>query len=66
VKAYRILIYDTRVASPIELTAEMAHDQRVTEFFSERLANSPHFASIEVWSDGVQMRHLWRELRRAA
>jgi len=65
-KAYGILIHDTRAAAPIELTAEMAHDQRVTEFFSERLDNSPHLASIEVWLDGVKLRHLWAELRRAA
>jgi hypothetical protein len=65
-KAYRILLHDTRAAAPVELAAEMAHDQRVTEFFSERLANSPHLASIEVWSGGAKLRHLWRELRRAA
>ena len=65
-KAYRILIHDTRAAAPIELTAEMAHDQRVTEFFGERLAKSPHLASIEVGSDGAKLRHLWPELRCAA
>ena len=65
-KTYRILLHDTRAAAPIELTAEMAHDQRVTEFFSERLASSHHLASIEVWSDGAKLRHLWPELQRAA
>lgn len=65
-KAYRILIHDTRALAPIELTAEMAHIQRVTEFFGARLANSAHLASIEVWSDGAKLRHLWPELRRAA
>ena len=65
-QAYRILLHDTRDAAPIELTAEMADDQRVTEFFSERLANSPYLTSIEVWSAGAKLRHLWRQLRCAA
>lgn len=65
-KAYRILVHDSRTAAPIELAAEMAHDARVTEFFRERLASSAYVASIEVWAGAKKLCHLWSEARQAA
>jgi hypothetical protein len=65
-KAYRIVVHDNRSAAPIELAAEMAHDARVTEFCRERLANSAHVASIEVWSGATKLCQLWSEARQAA
>jgi len=52
-KAYRILVHDRRCAAPIELTAEMARDDRVAEFARDRWLGSVHIAAIEVW-DGAR------------
>jgi hypothetical protein len=65
-KAYRLLVHDNRSAKPIELAAEMAGDARVTEFCQARLAASAQLASIEVWSGGTKLCHLWNESRQAA
>jgi hypothetical protein len=65
-KTYRILVHDERAAAPIELTAEMVHDARVTEFCRERLASSAYVSSIEVWSGAQKLCQLWSEARQAA
>jgi hypothetical protein len=65
-KAYRILVHESRSAAPSELAAEMASDARVTEFCRERLAASPHLVSIEVWSGDKRLCQLWGEARQAA
>ena len=54
-KTYRILVHDRRCATPIELAAEMAHDDRVAEFARERWLASAHVAAIEVWSGAVRL-----------
>ena len=65
-KAYRIVVHDSRAAGPIELNAEMKHDARVTEYCRERLASSAQVSSIEIWSGVIKLCHLWSEARAAA
>jgi|HubBroStandDraft_1064217.scaffolds.fasta_scaffold509105_2 hypothetical protein len=65
-KAYRILVHDTRSAAPIELVAEMAADARVAEYCRDRFAASAEVSSIEIWLGGQKLRHLWNEARQAA
>jgi hypothetical protein len=65
-KSYRILVHDSGSAAPQELVAEMARDERVVEFCRERLAVSPQVASIEIWSTGRKLFHLWSDAREAA
>jgi hypothetical protein len=65
-KAYRLVVHNSRGAAPIELVAEMAHDARITEFCRQRLMTSPHLASIEVWSGAVKLFHFRSEARQAA
>ena len=65
-KAYRILVHDSRDPAPIELAAEMADDARVTEYCRARLARSAAVTSIEIWSGAKRLRHLWSEARQAA
>jgi hypothetical protein len=65
-KAYRILVHDDQWTAPVELAVEMAHDARVAEFCRDRMRKSAHVSSIEVWSGGKKLCHLWSELRQAA
>ena len=65
-KAYRILIHDSREPTPIELAVEMARDARVAEYCRDRLAKSAAVSSIEIWSGGKKLCQLWSEARQAA
>ncbi|HZZ87758.1 MAG TPA: hypothetical protein VFE13_05425 [Caulobacteraceae bacterium] len=65
-KSYRIVEHSGRSAAPVELVAEMARDERVEQFCRDRLAASTGLVSIEIWSQGRQLCHLWSETRRAA
>ncbi len=59
-KAYRIFVFDRRLAEPIRLAAELRHDARAREFARERLASSAHYDAIEVWEGGSQLLRLER------
>jgi hypothetical protein len=61
-KAYLILVHDQSAGGTIRLAAQLAHDDRAKEFARERLAQSPAYEAVEVWSGGVKLCHV----RRAA
>ena len=64
-KAYRILVQDSRLNETVELAAEFRSDARAREFASQRLASSDHVKTIEVWAGPVRLCSYGDE-RRAA
>jgi hypothetical protein len=66
VKSYRIIVHDRRCAAPIELAAEMAHDDRAAEFARDRWSASAHVAAIEVWSGTRRVFRFEEASRQAA
>jgi hypothetical protein len=54
-KAYRILVQDSRMGGVVELAAEMRGDARALEFARNRLASSDHVDAVEVWSGPVRL-----------
>jgi hypothetical protein len=59
-KAYLILVHDRDAGETIRLSAELAHDERAKEFARERLAQSPAYEAVEVWSGNVKLCHVRR------
>lgn len=65
-KAYRILVHDSRLGETVELAAELRGDARAREFARERLASSDHVKAIEVWAGPVRLCSYRSDERRAA
>jgi hypothetical protein len=64
--ACRILVHDRRCAAPIELAAELAHDERAAQFARDRWSASAHIEAIEVWSGAQQLCRFEDAARKAA
>jgi hypothetical protein len=64
-KAYRILVQDSRMDGVVELAAEMRGDARALEFARERFS-SDHVRAVEVWSGPVRLCSLRTQLERRA
>jgi hypothetical protein len=65
-KTYRILVHDRRCAAPIELAAELAHDERAAQFARDRWSASVHIEAIEVWAGAQRLCRFEDAERRAA
>jgi hypothetical protein len=65
-KAYRILVRDSRLDGAVELVAEMRGDSRVIEFARDRFASSDHVEAVEVWSGSVRLCSYHNDQRKAA
>jgi len=65
-KAYRILVQDSRLGGTVELAAEFRSDARAREFACERLASSDHVKAVEVWAGPIRLCRYASDARRAA
>ena len=54
-KSYRILVHDTRMGGPIELSAERRSDARAREYALSRYHASDAVQAVEVWAGPVRL-----------
>jgi hypothetical protein len=65
-KAYRIVVDDSRLGEALVLAAELRGDARAREFARQRFASSEHVRAVEVWSGPTRLCSYGEGARAAA